>query len=105
MRGRPVHCLCIMSKSTVSQDPGNYEDAPTEGIRRVLEIATGETIQRGSVLETEKIGAWSYGLCLSSPLFILDFQIRSSAHFNVLACAPRYDRGVDRRLRVGPRMV
>ncbi|KIM44236.1 hypothetical protein M413DRAFT_68427 [Hebeloma cylindrosporum] len=39
----------------LSQDPGNYDDAPTEGIRRVLEIVTGETIARGSVLETEKI--------------------------------------------------
>jgi hypothetical protein len=40
----------------VSQDPGNYEDAPTEGIRRVLEIVTGNKIPRRSVLETEKIG-------------------------------------------------
>ena len=47
--------LCI-----VSQDPGNYADAPTEGIRRVLEIVTGDTIPRGSVLETEKIGVWLY---------------------------------------------
>lgn len=40
----------------VSQDKGNYEDAPTEGIRRVLEIATGEKIPRGTVLQTDKIG-------------------------------------------------
>ena len=40
----------------VSQDTSNYKDAPTEGIRRVLEIVTGEKIPRGSVLETEKIG-------------------------------------------------
>lgn len=40
----------------VSQDPGNYKDAPTEGIRRVLEIATGKEIPRGSVLEASKIG-------------------------------------------------
>ncbi|KDR72862.1 hypothetical protein GALMADRAFT_73290 [Galerina marginata CBS 339.88] len=39
----------------LSQDPGNYQDAPTEGIRRVLEVVTGETIPRGSILETEKI--------------------------------------------------
>lgn len=41
----------------VSQDPGNYKDAPTEGIRRVLEIVTGEKIPRGTILETGKIGA------------------------------------------------
>ncbi|KAJ7223032.1 Hydantoinase/oxoprolinase-domain-containing protein [Mycena pura] len=39
----------------LSQDPANYKDAPTEGIRRVLEIVTGTQIPRGSVLETEKI--------------------------------------------------
>lgn len=40
----------------MSQDPLNYDDAPTEGIRRVLELVTGEKIQRGSVLDTGKIG-------------------------------------------------
>jgi 5-oxoprolinase (ATP-hydrolysing) len=40
----------------VSQDPANYDDAPTEGIRRVLETLTGETISRGSILNTDKIG-------------------------------------------------
>ncbi|CAA7266697.1 unnamed protein product [Cyclocybe aegerita] len=39
----------------LSQDTANYNDAPTEGIRRVLEIVTGEKIPRGSILETEKI--------------------------------------------------
>ncbi|KAJ6615352.1 5-oxoprolinase [Mycena sp. CBHHK59/15] len=36
-------------------DPANYKDAPTEGIRRILEIVTGSDIPRGAVLETEKI--------------------------------------------------
>ncbi|KAL4267288.1 Oxoprolinase family protein [Pleurotus pulmonarius] len=39
----------------LSQDPGNYEDAPTEGIRRILEALTGEKIPRGQVLKTDKI--------------------------------------------------
>ncbi|KAF8664849.1 hypothetical protein AX16_000690 [Volvariella volvacea WC 439] len=39
----------------LSQDPNNYQDAPTEGIRRVLEIVTGESIPRGSTLNTDKI--------------------------------------------------
>nr|VWO99017.1 Tubulin beta chain (Beta-tubulin) [Ganoderma boninense] len=39
----------------LSQDPSNYSDAPTEGIRRVLEIVTGERIPRGSILNTDKI--------------------------------------------------
>ncbi|KAI0728318.1 5-oxoprolinase [Fomitopsis betulina] len=39
----------------LSQDPNNYRDAPTEGIRRVLEIVNGEKIPRGQVLDTSKI--------------------------------------------------
>lgn len=43
---------------SVSQDAANYKDAPTEGIRRVLEIATGEKIPKDSVLQTDKIGQY-----------------------------------------------
>ncbi|TFY73636.1 hypothetical protein EWM64_g10376, partial [Hericium alpestre] len=39
----------------LSKDPGNYDDAPTEGIRRILEIVTGEKIPKGSILDTSKI--------------------------------------------------
>ncbi|GLB42842.1 putative hydantoinase/oxoprolinase N-terminal region [Lyophyllum shimeji] len=39
----------------LSQDHGNYKDAPTEGIRRVLETVTGQKIPRGATLETSKI--------------------------------------------------
>jgi len=39
----------------LSQDRANYRDAPTEGIRRVLEIVTGTSIPRGEVLATDKI--------------------------------------------------
>ncbi|KAI5124930.1 hypothetical protein M0805_007357 [Coniferiporia weirii] len=39
----------------LSQDPGNYKDAPTEGIRRVLEIVTNDKIPRGQRLPTSKI--------------------------------------------------
>lgn len=35
----------------LSVDPQNYPDAPTEGIRRVLEIGTGERIPRGEHLD------------------------------------------------------
>lgn len=39
----------------LSQDPSNYADAPTEGIRRALEKRTGQTIPRDQPLPTEKI--------------------------------------------------
>ena len=35
----------------LSVDPANYKDAPTEGIRRVLEIATGVAHPRGEQLD------------------------------------------------------
>ncbi|GAA6038693.1 hypothetical protein JCM8097_002349 [Rhodosporidiobolus ruineniae] len=41
----------------LSVDPANYPDAPTEGIRRVLEWFTGDTIPRGIELDTGRI-AW-----------------------------------------------
>lgn len=45
-----------MESHVVSQDPANYRDAPTEGIRRILEIITKERIPRGEILKTDKIG-------------------------------------------------
>ena len=42
----------------LSQDPANYKDAPTEGIRRLLEKITGQKIPRGSPLPTEHIGEY-----------------------------------------------
>ncbi|PON52795.1 Winged helix-turn-helix DNA-binding protein [Parasponia andersonii] len=39
----------------LSVDPANYEDAPVEGIRRILEEFTGEEIPRTSKIPTDKI--------------------------------------------------
>lgn len=39
----------------LSVDPDNYADAPTEGIRRILEIATGVNHARDQPLETKHI--------------------------------------------------
>lgn len=39
----------------LSVDPSNYEDAPVEGIRRILEEYTGEKIPRSSKIPTDKI--------------------------------------------------
>ncbi|KZS88537.1 hypothetical protein SISNIDRAFT_475968 [Sistotremastrum niveocremeum HHB9708] len=39
----------------LSQDKNNYRDAPTEGIRRILETVTGEQYPRGEILKTDKI--------------------------------------------------
>ncbi|WVF70315.1 hypothetical protein IAT40_005104 [Kwoniella sp. CBS 6097] len=39
----------------LSQDPSNYRDAPTEGVRRVLERITGEKFERGKPLPVGKL--------------------------------------------------
>lgn len=39
----------------LSVDPANYEDAPVEGIRRILEECTGQKIPRSSKVPTDKI--------------------------------------------------
>ncbi|PIA39036.1 hypothetical protein AQUCO_02700306v1 [Aquilegia coerulea] len=39
----------------LSVDPANYDDAPIEGIRRILEEYTGEKIPRSSKIPTDKI--------------------------------------------------
>lgn len=42
----------------LSHDPANYEDAPREGIRRILEIALDKKIPRSEKIETGSIGAY-----------------------------------------------
>ncbi|ONK61905.1 uncharacterized protein A4U43_C08F34780 [Asparagus officinalis] len=44
---------CVMK--LLSVDPSNYDDAPIEGIRRILEEYTGEKIPRSSKIPTDKI--------------------------------------------------
>ncbi|XP_072458758.1 5-oxoprolinase isoform X2 [Notamacropus eugenii] len=41
----------------LSEDPANYQDAPTEGIRRILEQESGVTLPRDQPLDTSHI-AW-----------------------------------------------
>ncbi|KAF9585364.1 hypothetical protein BGW38_002703 [Lunasporangiospora selenospora] len=40
----------------LSVDPSNYPDAPREGIRRVLEIATGKSHPRDKLVATDNLG-------------------------------------------------
>ncbi|KAK2745478.1 hypothetical protein FQN55_006174 [Onygenales sp. PD_40] len=43
----------------LSQDPANYADAPIEGIRRILEQATGKNFPRDKKLSTEGFDSFS----------------------------------------------
>ena len=44
----------------LSVDPKNYDDAPTEGIRRILELKTGKPHPRNEPLDTKDIGQVSH---------------------------------------------
>ena len=45
----------------LSVDPANYRDAPTEGIRRVLETCSGQPHPRGAPLDTTRIASIRMG--------------------------------------------
>ena len=60
----------------LSEDPANYESAPREGIRRILEEATGVPIPRDAPVPTERIEWIRMGTTVvrrdaSSRLFVL----------------------------------
>lgn len=40
----------------LSEDPANYRDAPTEAVRRVLEVVEGKAIPVGQKLDGTRIG-------------------------------------------------
>ncbi|KAI5289977.1 hypothetical protein KEM54_002763 [Ascosphaera aggregata] len=50
----------------LSVDPANYNDAPTEGIRRVLEMATGESFLRGQPLDLTPIESIRMGTTVAT---------------------------------------
>jgi 5-oxoprolinase (ATP-hydrolysing) len=51
----------------LSEDPSNYADAPTEAIRRVLEIVEGRKIPVGERLSGDRIGKRTKPLRTSTP--------------------------------------
>ncbi|KAF3763213.1 hypothetical protein M406DRAFT_73837 [Cryphonectria parasitica EP155] len=50
----------------LSVDPANYQDAPTEGIRRILELATGEPHPRGRLLDLRHIESIRMGTTVAT---------------------------------------
>lgn len=49
----------------LSEDPSNYKDAPTEGIRRIVELATGQKLPRSQPVPTTSIGKTRYIICIN----------------------------------------
>lgn len=50
----------------LSEDPSNYEDAPLEGIRRLLSHFTGRDIPRGEALDTSSIDSIRMGTTVAT---------------------------------------
>lgn len=50
----------------LSEDPSNYGDAPTEGIRRVLEKARGRPMSKGEPLDTTNIQSIRMGTTIAT---------------------------------------
>jgi 5-oxoprolinase (ATP-hydrolysing) len=76
----------------LSNDPANYADAPTEGIRRILEAATGKTIPRGEPIDTSSIESIKMGTTVATNALLE----RSST-----PCALIVTRGFKDLLRIG----
>ena len=50
----------------LSEDPSNYDDAPLEGIRRLLSRFTGKEVPRGEALDTSKIESIRMGTTVAT---------------------------------------
>ncbi|KAL4875815.1 Hydantoinase B/oxoprolinase-domain-containing protein [Aspergillus karnatakaensis] len=67
--GEPKYFDCIDQLSVfklLSKDPKNYQDAPIEALRRVVEEATGTTIPRGVPLDLSCIGSLRMGTTVAT---------------------------------------
>ncbi|KAH7310834.1 Hydantoinase B/oxoprolinase-domain-containing protein [Stachybotrys elegans] len=76
----------------LSNDPANYADAPTEGIRRILEAATGKTIPRGQKIAIDDIESIKMGTTVATNALLE----RSST-----PCAFAVTKGFKDLLRIG----
>ena len=59
--GNKQHVLKLLS-----EDPSNYSDAPTEGIRRILQQVTGEPHPRSSLVDTTRIESIRMGTTVAT---------------------------------------
>ncbi|KAJ4376062.1 hypothetical protein N0V83_001343 [Neocucurbitaria cava] len=76
----------------LSNDPTNYADAPTEGIRRILEQATGVSIPRGQKIDTSNIESIKMGTTVATNALL---------ERNSTKCALVVTKGFRDLLRIG----
>ncbi|KAF4501867.1 Hydantoinaseoxoprolinase, N-terminal [Fusarium agapanthi] len=78
----------------LSNDPANYGDAPTEGNRRILEAATGQTLPRGEKIDTSDIESIEMGTTVATNALL---------ERSTTPCALVVTRGFKDLLRIGSR--
>ena len=57
---------CLRVLKLLSEDPGNYKDAPREGIRRILEEVTGKPHPRDEPVDTAHIATIRMGTTVAT---------------------------------------
>src|ERR1700721_4291312 len=60
----------------LSLDPNNYDDAPLDGIRRLLEKFTGKKIGREEKLDTSLIGMFTFIIFLTVRVYSDGYDCR-----------------------------
>ncbi|KAM0330761.1 hypothetical protein ACHAQA_003715 [Verticillium albo-atrum] len=71
----------------LSEDPVNYTDAPTEAVRRVLEVAEGKPVPKGGKIDGSRIGFGDVCVIGDShrpELFNLDIRLPEALHSTVI---------------------
>ena len=63
----------------LSEDPSNYDDAPREGIRRILEQVTGQPHPRDQKLDTSRIASIRMGTTVATNALLVRGAIHQRA--------------------------
>jgi 5-oxoprolinase (ATP-hydrolysing) len=65
-----IICICpddsIRTLKLLSEDPQNYKDAPTEGIRRIIEEFSGNALDSNNLIKTSEIGSIRMGTTVAT---------------------------------------
>lgn len=65
-----IICICpdgrVKTMKLLSEDPTNYKDAPTEGIRRILQEETGSAVDDNGLISTFRIASIRMGTTVAT---------------------------------------
>lgn len=65
-----IICICpdqkVVTMKLLSEDPANYNDAPTEGIRRIIQSETGTALDADGLISTDAIGSIRMGTTVAT---------------------------------------